>query len=200
MSAPTTLKHPIIGDLAWSERYSSWERTDFPIPMFGGIDVAVSVYPEPAQTPESVIGDDIVAAAQAMLELGPEALNAITPHAWLNYREFKDAVGEDCPTIDRSENIWKYVQPLGLSFDRRDEDGLVYVSFECNCDWEIEHGLQLVLQRGIRWVKVGAFDGHLTDGDAYDKDLLDAWMDDPHAALPLRTREEMRATPKGRRG
>jgi hypothetical protein len=33
----------------------------------------------------------------------------------------------------------------------------------------------------------------LTEGDAYDCDALDAWMSDPSASLPLRSRQETTA-------
>jgi len=39
----------------------------------------------------------------------------------------------------------------------------VYVSVECECSWEPEHGLQLVFRGGARVTKVGPYDGHLTN-------------------------------------
>jgi hypothetical protein len=47
------------------------------------------------------------------------------------------------------------------------EDGRVYLSVECECSWEIEHGLQLVFRDGRAISRIGPYDGHLTgDGDA----------------------------------
>lgn len=43
----------------------------------------------------------------------------------------------------------------------------IYFSLECNCDGEPEHGLQLVIRDGLTVSKVGSFDGHLTNADAY---------------------------------
>ena len=66
-------------------------------------------------------------------------------------------------------SIWEHVQ-LGseLHVSRRSpRDQAIYVSFECNCDWEPEHGLQLVFREGRAVVKVGPYDGHLTNADAY---------------------------------
>ena len=40
-------------------------------------------------------------------------------------------------------------------------------SVECGCDWEGEHGLQIVFKDGLVVNKVGAFDGHVTNSDAY---------------------------------
>jgi hypothetical protein len=46
------------------------------------------------------------------------------------------------------QTIWEHVQ-LGSELHvsrRRHGDQAVYISFECNCDWEPEHGLQLVFK------------------------------------------------------
>lgn len=41
-----------------------------------------------------------------------------------------------------------------------------------SCDWETEHGLQIVFKQGLKINKLGPFDGHLTNSDAYaDKKL-----------------------------
>ncbi len=43
----------------------------------------------------------------------------------------------------------------------------IYISVECGCDWEEEHGLQLVLKNGLKVNKLGGYDGHLTNSDAF---------------------------------
>jgi hypothetical protein len=42
-----------------------------------------------------------------------------------------------------------------------------YLSIECNCDWEVEPGMQLVLRDGWTVSKVSPYDGHLTNADAF---------------------------------
>ena len=69
-------------------------------------------------------------------------------------------------------DVWRHVQFGGEAIVSRRGNGdcCVYVSIECNCNWEREHGLQIVL-RGGRWItKVGPYDGHLTNSDAYARD------------------------------
>jgi len=74
--------------------------------------------------------------------------------------------------LEKPGDVWSYVQ-FGNEFvvsrraDGDDEDG-IYFSLECNCDWEPEHGLQLVIRDGCAVTKVGSFDGHLTNADAFD--------------------------------
>lgn len=77
--------------------------------------------------------------------------------------------------IARAEDVWEHVS-FGAAFhaDRDPTDRRVYVSVECECDWEPEHGLQLVLRDGRTVSKVAPFDGHLTNASAYARsDLTD---------------------------
>ncbi|RDH43718.1 hypothetical protein B9G39_09845 [Zooshikella ganghwensis] len=51
-------------------------------------------------------------------------------------------------------------------------DKAIYISLSCECDWEEEHGLLLVFKEGRYINKLGGYDGHLTNSDAYgDKNL-----------------------------
>lgn len=52
-------------------------------------------------------------------------------------------------------------------------DLAIYVSVECECAWEEEHGLQLVFKTGLRINKLGSYDGHLTNSDAYAETRLE---------------------------
>jgi hypothetical protein len=52
-------------------------------------------------------------------------------------------------------------------------DRHVYVSLECECDWEPEHGLQIVFRDGRTVTKVGPCNGHLTNSAAYGDNRLD---------------------------
>lgn len=56
--------------------------------------------------------------------------------------------------------MWQHVRPpdhVTVSVD----GGVAYADLECECDWEIEHGLNLVFRDGDRISKVGQYDGHL---------------------------------------
>jgi len=55
----------------------------------------------------------------------------------------------------------------------RSRDGRVYVSVEYECDWEPEHGLQIVFRDGRTVTKVGPYNGHLTNNSAYGRPDLD---------------------------
>jgi hypothetical protein len=58
--------------------------------------------------------------------------------------------------------------------ERDDATKAAYVSLESGCDWEPEHGIQLVFRNGRQVTKLGPFDGHLTNAAASgDAGLLD---------------------------
>ena len=185
---------PPLGTLTWDGRFGWWEA-DVAVPLFGGAMLRISFNVGSEDDAPAPIPPMMLSAAEAMLKLPVSAKDHVTPHVWANYREFCEAVDDDdVPVIDISEDIWSYVQPGSVVVEER--DGRVYVCFECNCDWEIEHGLMLLLLDGWRWVKVNAYDGHVTDGHAYAKASLDAWIDNPESILPIRTLAEIMAAPR----
>jgi hypothetical protein len=52
-------------------------------------------------------------------------------------------------------------------------DRRVYVSVECECNWETELGLQVVFRDGATVTKMGPYDGHLTNAAAYADPALE---------------------------
>lgn len=89
-----------------------------------------------------------------------------------NYTEFINSVGEDedLPEIKDKEQVWQFVYPEKIIVKRRHRrDKDIYLQIHCNCEWEIEHGLQLVFKQGLKLTRVSYIDGHSTEADAYDK-------------------------------
>ena len=68
--------------------------------------------------------------------------------------------------IGSASDVWKHVQ-FGDEATVGREGNAVYIDLGCNCDWEPEHGLQIVFKDGQRVNKVGPFDGHFTNAHAY---------------------------------
>ena len=86
-----------------------------------------------------------------------------------NYAEVVDVLGEDkgSPKIICEQEVWQYIYPAEIYVERRyrgDKD--VYLYIACECDWEIEHGLQIVFKRGSKITRVSSQDGHLSETDA----------------------------------
>ena len=115
--------------------------------------------------------EDFAEAVENFFSLTDKDRQEATPYVFQNYRRFVEAVGEDefDFTITSEEDVWNHVQLTAVQISRRpyaDKD--VYVQIAGNCDWEIEHGLQIVLRKGKILVRVSDQDGHLTTADAYD--------------------------------
>jgi hypothetical protein len=121
------------------------------------------------------------------LTLTPADRVTHTRHAWAYFKDFTDDVGfewvdagmEDLPL--NSEDIWNFVTPNTLSaieswdVGNRDETRQ-FIVLEGNCGWEAEHGISMSWRDGRELVKLSAYDGHATNGHAYDDLSKDAYV------------------------
>jgi len=160
-----------------------WERDGFALPLFSGATVELYVQPALVAAEPIPIPGELVRAGEAMLGLGPEALGEITPHVWANYRAIAGAGAPMETDPEDAASIWRLVRPYTLTLQMH--GGVAWMILECDCDWNAEDGLQLVLQHGTRWARVSAYDGCFTDGEARGDSRLDSWLVDPSASLPL---------------
>jgi hypothetical protein len=115
--------------------------------------------------------ESIDQAIKNFIALEPSALSEAEEHIFRYYLDCKSDSDPGEPghvEIASAQDVWKHIQfGFEATVGRRTKDSAVYVSLECNCDWEPEHGLQLVFRDGRRVNKVGPFDGHVTNSDAY---------------------------------
>lgn len=65
----------------------------------------------------------------------------------------------DIKTVDE---IWNFVYPSEIIIDC-DEKGNFYLCVSCGCEWEEEHGLQLVFKDGLTLTRANGHDGYYTD-------------------------------------
>ncbi len=159
---------PGLGPVTKDEEFN-WHRSGaMPVQVLGGriCRILVGGYEEdPAK-------DDYHAAIRDFLSLQPSAMEAASAYVFRYYEDCRDALDgddEEPVTIESPQDVWRHVrfgdEPM---VDRRSGgDRAVYISLECGCDWEQEHGLQIVFRRGQTVCKVGPYDGHLTNSDAY---------------------------------
>lgn len=144
-----------------------------PVPVFGAVSCPFIVegYED---DPDK---EDFHAVIRTFLALDRTALQDAAPAVFEYYQdiaaEFAD--DEDFPQIAGPEQVWDHVSVdrHDVTVRRHSGDGLVYVSVECECSWEEEHGLQVVFRGGARVTKIGPYDGHLTNASAYARDDLE---------------------------
>jgi hypothetical protein len=143
-----------------------WVSQPVAVPLLGGQRLPFTVTVEAT---DDVYPPDVAEAVRNFLALGRDGRAAAAPLVYKNYADFADAVSEVDVEIAGPAAVWDHVQVTEIHVDRRHRrDRDVYVQVSCNCDWEVEHGLQLVYRQGSRLVRVSDQDGHLTHADAYD--------------------------------
>ena len=127
---------------------------------------------------EDEIKEEFHQAIENFLSLEEQVLKQAENYIYQYYRDiFVQLVPEDewYVEIEKPEDVWKYIQ-LGnnpMVSRRSYGDEGIYISLECSCDWEQEHGLQIVFKNGLFVNKISPFDGHLTNSDAYANEKLE---------------------------
>jgi len=116
------------------------------------------------------------AAIGNFLGLTRSVLEDVNEPLFLYYKDNESYwVEQGKAPLHATAELWQHVtlghQP---TIGRRDHgDRAVYISIECECAWEEEHGLQLVFKNGLRINKLGSYDGHMTNSDAYGDPRLE---------------------------
>lgn len=122
--------------------------------------------------------EDYHQAIAAFLNSSPAVLEEAEAEVFRYYQDVSrclSAADEEPLVVGSPAEVWAHVQFGEEVFVSRRDHGErgVYVSLECECDWEPEHGLQLVFKGGGRVSKVGPYDGHLTNADAFGDEALE---------------------------
>lgn len=165
----------VLGELT-TGRFEDWlEGGSLPVPYFGGASLEVTLMGYlPAEDPTFLAQSD--EALEAFLQLGPAQRDDAAELVMQNCREVIDCIGDDeewageVARMTEARQIWSLVRPRRLSISRRyDRDKEIYLQISCGCDWDPEHGLQLVFRKGHQLVRVSGQDDHLTHADAYGK-------------------------------
>ena len=120
---------------------------------------------------EDADAHDVERAVDAFFKLGAKDRLAASQYVFENYRKMADLVYEDdlgC-RIDLKEEVWSHVHASEIFISKRHRrDRAIYISITAACDWEREHGLQIIYRSGAKLSRVSAQDGHLTHTDAYN--------------------------------
>lgn len=66
--------------------------------------------------------------------------------------------------IKQAKDIWLFTTPKDVIIEQN-INGKFYVTISCECEWEQEHGLQLVFREGKKLTRSTGHDGQLEDWD-----------------------------------
>jgi hypothetical protein len=111
------------------------------------------------------------ASDASVMRTGTEWVHAY--YADIRQVGLEDGFEVEPSTMAGPDQVWEFVSFPEDVHISRDEGGRVYVDLECECSWEPEHGMQLVLEEGVRVTKVSEYDGHLTNAHAYNRPDLE---------------------------
>lgn len=162
---------------------SVWKADDkLPAPFFGGQEVGLLFEDE----------EHLREFAPSLLRffaLTTDDRDRVSHHVYAYFRDFADEIGFDDGWIESgmeaitepSPKIWEFVYPNALSAANAWEIGdctieVPYVDLEANCGWEQEHGLQMSWRNGTELIKVSGYNGHVTNGHAYNDASKDAYV------------------------
>ena len=166
---------PLLGEMTSDARYDdSLCSAPFAVNMLEGrpLRFVVDGY-EQDENPQ-----DFDTAVANFLRLDANALKAAEPFVFHYYQDMNDnwdPSEEEYLSIDTPADVWEHIKfTTEATVSRRayGDEG-VYIVIGGECAWEVEHGLQIVFRNGKTVCRVSAYDGHLTNADAYANPQLE---------------------------
>jgi len=161
---PRTIEIPGLGKVTKDEQFGWYVSEPRPIAALNG-QVCRVILDDYDSDPNK---EDFHVAIANFLSIDASVLKA----AETDMVSYHDAHAADLKT---PSEVWNRLR-LGTepTVKRRPYgDKGIYISVECGCDWEDEHGLEIVFKNGLKVNKLGPYDGHCTNSDAWDKDSLE---------------------------
>jgi hypothetical protein len=152
-----------------------WRSEPVNVPMFENIALPFVLTIE--KDVDELLKNKIETAINNFLNLNPNYRTELSDLVYENYKDMLSSSDITPLDIKVASDIWQYVHPEEVYIsqrNRRDDD--VYIQLTCECDWEEEHGLQLIFRQGKKLTRVSQQDGHLTESDAYGKEDSQDWL------------------------
>lgn len=165
---------PTLGKVQRYE-FDNWLKSKpIAVDVFGGKKVEFIL----EDYAEDEAKEDFHQAIANFLTIDESVLKQAQSHIYQYYKDVADYMTPEedgyIGAVD-PQGIWQHIElgAMPVVSRRAYGDKEVYISLECGCDWEPEHGLQIVFKQGLVVTKVGPYDGHLTNSDAYADDKLE---------------------------
>ncbi|WP_166336195.1 DUF6985 domain-containing protein [Sphingobacterium chungjuense] len=157
----------IIGVLQQDQHFDDWWHSrSISVPYIDGQELVFTFIDFNPGEDEAFISeaDEVT---RSFLSLNAADRESASTHIYKNCMEFLDAIGyndQDAALweIKNQEEIWHHVRYNQCFISREPyEDHQVYLILSCECDWETEHGLQLVFNKQGKLIRVSAEDGDI---------------------------------------
>lgn len=167
-SSPSPVSLPGIGALR-RDKYT-YVTEPLSVAVLGSeVEFDVDWDPRDPGDARDAVAAEIAQTITRFREAPRAVLDAATHAVYTYYRDTRDMMVadqdeyylEEVPDIDDPAAVWDMVT-FGQYPLVRQADGTWYVSLECGCAWEEEHGLQIVFRNGDTITKLGPFDDFLS--------------------------------------
>ncbi|MFC4690929.1 DUF6985 domain-containing protein [Dokdonia genika] len=174
-----TINSKIIGELKQNDQFEDWWESELiEIPFFDNKRMKITFMDFiPERDTEFIKEAD--KALKTFLKKSESDRLLISNLAYENCMEFLNAVEfdeEDQPLWDIKDKnqIWKFIYPQDIYVTRsHDKFEIIYLNLACECEWEQEHGLQLLFKEGEKLTRISEQDGHITESDSYEKPIIE---------------------------
>lgn len=170
-----TITSSIIGELKQNDQFDDWwESEPVEIRFFDHKKLKIT-FMDLVPEGDTIFINEADQALKSFLEKKANYRVELSELAYQNCMDFLNAVEYDeayKPLWDIKEKseIWNFIYPQDIYVTRRHRrDKDIYINITCECEWEQEHGLQLVFRQGKKLTRISDQDGHITEADAFGK-------------------------------
>ena len=166
------LTSQIIGQLQQDNRFRDWwYGSEFEIPFFDNKKLPIRFTDCKPDRDKTFVeeADNALSHFFKLTNDNRQAISSLVNKNRMDNWGVMDADGTSDATKD-PHKIWDSIHPVRISVTRRlRKEKDIYVVIDCECDWDLEHGLQLVFRQGKKLTRISQQDGHITEADAYGK-------------------------------
>ncbi|MEL7061196.1 MAG: hypothetical protein AAGN46_14335 [Acidobacteriota bacterium] len=165
------MKSMHLGDITLDPEEECFVSAPRPIASLG--DSMIRFIFEEIDSEDDGLPPEYDTAIGNFLVLPSDCTDGLRPHLWAYYREVAAQGLDDIEAIEPDADILDSIEfGTDAALVPDSDETEIYLSFECDCDWEEEHSLQITLRNGEQIAKVGPYDGHVNNADAYDRPEL----------------------------
>jgi hypothetical protein len=170
-----TIQSEILGTLTQDNHFEDWWKSEpIEIPFFNNkkIEIAfVGLIPEK----DTKFIKEADEALKAFLEKSEPERLLTSPLLFEQCMKYRNAFGAD--KVDQNlwslkdENkIWDFVSAENIIVTRSNgENEMIYLNLNCECEWDEEHGLQILYRKGQKLTRISEQDGDICEFDFYEK-------------------------------
>ena len=130
----------------------------------GGVPVPIIVEPND----ESSFEPQQRQAVRLALALGASALEEAAGAVVQNYQVYREAIGDDeqLPPLESPSDVWQQVRIDHVWVPLHGEARHAYFLIQAECDWDMEHGLEVRFRDGIAIESNQALQSHGAQDDS----------------------------------